>query len=342
MPVDWNDVDVTAIVQEIVNQSGWGSGNALSLLFITDSGSYYAAGWIGYDYDPTRAPKLKIDFTMPYDVLTDEHPSGQVADQFDGATSQNDAPLFRFRLTNTSAGAVTVDQIDFPLSSVAGIVNGDLSDLRVHDGTANVVTGGTASIAGATGTFSFANNWAIPAGTAVDYTVYGDAANLTKDDTLTLGFSAANMTLHRSRQGRHESDRRDPHHRRRRAPGRARRRAGGRRPRRRPLPGLTPTLFAFRLQNTTAEELTVNEIVLQLSSVTGIDAVDLSDLRINNGTAGRHRGRLRRHQRRRRHDHLLGALRPARERHRGLHGHRRRRRPRQGRHSHRSAWAPAT
>ena len=44
-------------------------------------------------------------------------------------------------------------------------------------------------------------------------------------------------------------------------------------------------LFRFQLENTTGSELTVDEIVFQLSSVTGIVDSDFSDLRINDGAS---------------------------------------------------------
>ena len=180
----WHHKDVTAIVNEIVNQGTWSGGNALALLFISDIGATATADFTSYDGSAALGAKLSIDYLPPYNIVLAQHGSGQLLDQLDGSTSRNDVPLFRFRLQNTSAGAITVSQLVLQLSGVSGIGAGDLSDLRIHDGTSNVSVGGAASIPGATGTITFDADFAIPASTAVDYTVYGDAAALVNGDTL--------------------------------------------------------------------------------------------------------------------------------------------------------------
>ena len=154
-----------------------GSGN-ITLVAGTISGTVSAAATHTADHTVTLA----------------SHGSGQVTDQLDGQSPKNDVALFRFRLTSNSSSLVTVDQLVFPLTSVAGIASGDLSDLRVHDGTTDVTTG-AAAIAGATGTITFATDFSLPAGATVDYTLYGDVANLVNGDTLTVALGTANVTL---------------------------------------------------------------------------------------------------------------------------------------------------
>lgn len=57
----WKSLDVTSIVQEIVNRSGWASGNALALLIDSVSGTDLR--WRSYEYDTTLAAKLTINYT---------------------------------------------------------------------------------------------------------------------------------------------------------------------------------------------------------------------------------------------------------------------------------------
>ena len=55
---DNNTLDVTAIVQELVNRSDWASGNSMAFV-ITGTGKRNA---YPYDTDPDKAPQLYIDF----------------------------------------------------------------------------------------------------------------------------------------------------------------------------------------------------------------------------------------------------------------------------------------
>lgn len=54
-------VDVTAVVQEIINRAGWVSGNDLALLMDALTGVNLAPDT--YDNSPTNAAKLDIDYT---------------------------------------------------------------------------------------------------------------------------------------------------------------------------------------------------------------------------------------------------------------------------------------
>ena len=90
---------------------------------------------------------------------------------------------------------MTVDQLVFQLSAVSGISSGDLSDLRINDGTSDVATGGAAAISAPTGTITFTGNFDVPAGTTKNYTLIGDLANLFTPDTLTISLGTGNITL---------------------------------------------------------------------------------------------------------------------------------------------------
>ena len=59
-----NSVDLSAVIQEIVDRGGWVSGNHI-LLFVDENSSSANAyrDSISYDDDPASAPKLFVDYT---------------------------------------------------------------------------------------------------------------------------------------------------------------------------------------------------------------------------------------------------------------------------------------
>ena len=61
-------VDVTAVIQEIINRAGWVSGNDLALLMDALTGVNLAPDT--YDNSPTNAAKLDIDYTASGGGLT--------------------------------------------------------------------------------------------------------------------------------------------------------------------------------------------------------------------------------------------------------------------------------
>jgi hypothetical protein len=55
-----------SIVQEIVNRSGWASGNAMVFVFIGDNASSFTSTDVNsYDNSPSVAAKLDIDYSLP-------------------------------------------------------------------------------------------------------------------------------------------------------------------------------------------------------------------------------------------------------------------------------------
>lgn len=60
----WYSIDVTAVVQEIVNRGGWASGNAIVIILDALSNSI-ALQFRAYDGGAGDAAKLDIDYTVP-------------------------------------------------------------------------------------------------------------------------------------------------------------------------------------------------------------------------------------------------------------------------------------
>jgi hypothetical protein len=205
----WNDVDVTTIVQEIIDRGTWSSGNAIALLFMsTAQSSMKTAQFYSYDGDSTRAAKLTIEYSQAGDITLDDHTLGQVSDQFDDDSSTSDANLFSFQLANGGASAVAIDRITFQLSAITGITDSssDLTNLQIYsdddgNGTPDTLkTNGSGYVTideGAqTGTIIFSSNsglFSVPAGQTVDYILEGDAANLVMDDSVTIALTSGDI-----------------------------------------------------------------------------------------------------------------------------------------------------
>lgn len=66
-------IDVTSVIQEIVNRAGWTSGNAI--LIIVDTNTTTTQGewqdYYSYDGDPTKAPKLDITYSTGGDIIAE-------------------------------------------------------------------------------------------------------------------------------------------------------------------------------------------------------------------------------------------------------------------------------
>ncbi len=201
----WRDIDVTSIVQEIINRGDWANGNDLALLVIGRTEAHIANRCEIEDFSATGTnhARLAIDFNSV--ALLGNHAWGQVVDQFDNKTVEDDQVLFRFRVYNKTAGIITVSGLTFRLSAVSGIDSSDLSELRIKKGPVFVAAGGVANIdAGpGTGTISFSTNLKIAANGYADYSLVGDAANLAPGDTLTLALDTSDLSVVQGPVGRY-------------------------------------------------------------------------------------------------------------------------------------------
>jgi hypothetical protein len=192
----WRHVDVTKIVQEIVDRPGWASGNALSILL--KGGTALPVG--EFRMEPienagTNHARLTIDWGDAGDLYLREHPSGQPADQFGTFPVYAGIPLYRFRLQNATAAPVSVTSLRLRPRACAGSPPPTSPPRRIHDGTVDVATGGVPVMGRTTGTITFTPGaWTVPASSTVDYTVYADVGALAPWDTLFLSLAGADTT----------------------------------------------------------------------------------------------------------------------------------------------------
>lgn len=70
---DTTSPDISSVIQEIVNRSGWASGNALHIIWL-DDGTTFSAARRGYSFetDPAKAAELHIEYTEPAPSLPTE------------------------------------------------------------------------------------------------------------------------------------------------------------------------------------------------------------------------------------------------------------------------------
>ena len=159
--------------------------------------------------------EVKVPGGTP-DVVLADHEAGQVTNQFYGATDLYGAYLFAFQLTNNTGDDVTVNQVQFQLSSVNGIDLGvpgptDFHNLALYvddngngviDETETTTVGGGGTVAdggdGTFGTITFNTTpFAISSGTTY-YILKGDVSNLQSGDpadSVTIDLGTSDITV---------------------------------------------------------------------------------------------------------------------------------------------------
>ncbi|MGA1844575.1 MAG: DUF2341 domain-containing protein [bacterium] len=143
--------------------------------------------------------------TIADDSLTlADHAAGQQTNSLVGTSPFTGAQLFRFKLTNETAGVLTVDQVVFQLSSVTGIVQGDFANLEIYvdsDNNGGIEAGETTTVGGSgvvnagVTTITFSTDFDISAGATVNYILMGDLSNLLAKDTVTMDLGTSDITL---------------------------------------------------------------------------------------------------------------------------------------------------
>jgi hypothetical protein len=99
---DQQTPDIASLIQEIVNRSGWSSGNSLAII-ITGSGERVAES---YDGDPNGAPLLHVKYTIK---APNQAPTATVNAPANGASfSEGDPISFSGTATDTEDGNLTV------------------------------------------------------------------------------------------------------------------------------------------------------------------------------------------------------------------------------------------
>jgi len=204
----WKDIDVTAIVNEILQRTGWTSGNSIALLFIGNGGTSYYTGYYDFTGSATQAATLTI--TWP-DVNLNNHKAGQEQDKFLATSFVTGAELFAFKLYNSDTGSSkTVTQIEFPLSSVSGITSDDFANLKIYidtdeDGAIEegeeTTVGGDGVVDGGETKITFSTSFDIAAGATVNYILKGDVSSLVRGDAMTISLSSSNITLSSGTKG---------------------------------------------------------------------------------------------------------------------------------------------
>jgi hypothetical protein len=164
--------------------------------------------WIETEFSNQNDPSAFVG--VGTEQTTDEvnlttHAAGQETDAFGTGGSVTGAELFSFQLTNTSSSTLTVNQVQFQLSSVTGILDTDFANLAIYvddngDGTIDGsdttgAVGGTGAVDGSVTTITFSTPFDISASATVNYILKGDVSNLVASDTVTIGLGTSDITL---------------------------------------------------------------------------------------------------------------------------------------------------
>ena len=176
----WYRINVTGLVQEIVNRPGWASGNALALLF-TVAGTpvdYECPVSDVFNGFPSQTARLLIN----YSALIGDHDTGQVLDQFDTRSSFNDVTLFRFSLTNPHDQHRDREPDRLPVVGHQRD-DGKLSDLKIKDNTATVATGGVANAPDGTGGHA-SSSFTLPPRFTLNFALTADVSGLVTGNAL--------------------------------------------------------------------------------------------------------------------------------------------------------------
>gem|GEM_PF-5662404 len=134
-------------------------------------------------------------------VLSD-HSGGQESDKFVTAGSLDGAELFALQLTPSLENA-SIGQIVFDLTSISGIVAGDLGNVKLWrdtgvtggdvDGSDTQLGGaGAVSVNGSTGTITFTDPFVVSA--SANYILQADVGDLAFTDAMTVSLTAGNIT----------------------------------------------------------------------------------------------------------------------------------------------------
>jgi hypothetical protein len=162
--------------------------------------------WIETEYKNQSAPETYIDVgaeVVVSDLSLANHMAGQETDKFTSASSVTGEELFAFKLTNNIGSGVTVDQIQFQLSGVSGVLQTDFANLAIYidtngDGTISgesTTVGGAGAVNIGVTTITFTSDFTISAGATVNYILKGDVSNLVAGDTVTIALGTSNVTL---------------------------------------------------------------------------------------------------------------------------------------------------
>ena len=145
-----------------------------------------------------------ISFKSAPDVQLAGHDAGQESNQFWDHSSVTNAPLYAFQLTNNTASTRTVTQVQFQLSAVSGIAQGDFANLKIYvdsnnngtvDAGETTTVGGSGVVNSGVTTITFSTSFTIAASTSVNYILTGNVSNLASGDTVTIGLGSGNVTV---------------------------------------------------------------------------------------------------------------------------------------------------
>ncbi|MGD2111250.1 MAG: hypothetical protein PVI86_17875, partial [Phycisphaerae bacterium] len=126
-------------------------------------------------------------------VILADHSAGQETDAFSTDGSETDAELFGFDMEPCGPGTMTITELVFSLSSIAGLTNSDWADIELvvdDNGDGDIGIGETTGVGGTgvvdevAGTITFSTSINVTAPTS--YILRADFASLSEGDAVTI------------------------------------------------------------------------------------------------------------------------------------------------------------
>ena len=169
----------------------------------TDADYAAAAGMGGAGYGDNGYDGLVVIGYVPTVGLAD-HTAGQESNKLAGVSWVRAGELFAFKLTNNTGSSVTVTQLQFQLSAVTGIAQGDVGNFLIYQDDDNdgaiaagetTTVGGTGAVSAGMTTITFSTSFSVAASATVNYILKGNLASLTSYDTMTISLGKTNLTI---------------------------------------------------------------------------------------------------------------------------------------------------
>lgn len=213
---DYQTPNLASIIQEIVDRSGWSSGNSMVIMLRSDD-SNGKRMVVAHDYGSggdddggggsTNAPLLHIEYASGPVLTLSDHDIGQEPDAFNDAGGESNAELFAFKL-DPGGDNISITQLVFNLSSLGGLADGDWGGVELvvdsnNDGAISggesTNVGGTGTVNQAAGTVTFSNSFNVSV--ATHYILRSDFASLSDGDRVSVSLATGGISTTATRTG---------------------------------------------------------------------------------------------------------------------------------------------
>ena len=212
-----NETDVSMPLKDYTNgilAKRMYSENKVFFVINDNNGNIFSMTYDGtsfniYNNSETIGTSSGIGTSMPFSmamrqqqsITLSNHTDGQESDAFGEAQTETDAELFGFTLTPSAGVSPTITEIQFKISQINGLVDGDWTNVEIiidENNDGKIGAGETTSVGGSGVVNQGAGNITFPTAftitTANTYILRADFASLTTNDKVTIQLNASGFT----------------------------------------------------------------------------------------------------------------------------------------------------